>query len=300
MSATRVLVLGGGDGWHSKQLSDAAKKLGCELAFAGYESLSSHVRADGTYRHRCGAGPLDEFDSILTRTMPAGSLERITFRLAILHSLVGSVPIVNSPRGLEIAIDKFATLAHVGSLGFEVPETKVVQTRREAIDAFDELDGDCVVKPIFGGEGRGVSRILDRELAWYTFATLDQLDAVMYVQRFVPPGGSDTRMLVIGDEVIGVRRTNAHGFRTNQIERSTPAHVELSEEQCQMALRITRSIGLAFSSVDLIDSDDGTQRVLEVNAIPGWRGAQSVVNESIAEKIIRLMIGQRIGSRHNV
>ncbi len=58
-------------------------------------------------------------------------------------------------------------------------------------------------------------RIRDRQLAWYTFATLDQLDAVSYVQKFIPPGGIDTRLLVIGDQVFGIRRENQSDFRTN-------------------------------------------------------------------------------------
>ena len=300
MSERRILVLGGSEGWHYDQLTQAAESHAVDLCFASYESLASHVCADGTSRPRCDAGPVAEFDAILTRTMPAGSLERVTFRLAILHDLVERVPIVNPPRGLEIAIDKFATLAHVGSLGYEVPETFVAQTRREALDAFDAFGGDCVIKPIFGGEGRGVTRVRDRELAWYTFATLDQLDAVMYVQRFVAPGGADTRMLVIGDDVIGVRRTNRLGFRTNQLVGASSHPTALNPQQNRMALHIARSIGLCFAAIDVIDCDEGTPRVLEVNAIPGWRAAQSVVEDCLADKIIRLLIRRCSGETVHV
>lgn len=289
MSGRRFVVLGGGDGWHAEQLSKAASQANCEIIVASYESLASKVHVDGTCVHSCEAGTLTDFDAILTRTMPAGSLERITFRLAILHSLVGSIPIVNHPRGLEIAIDKFATLAHVGGLGYAVPETIVVQSRREAMNAFDQLGGDCVVKPIFGGEGRGVTRIRDRELAWYAFAALDQLDSVLYVQKFVSPGGADTRILVIGDKVFGIRRTNESGFRTNMIDGAQSQTTTLSEEQVQMAKHITDSIGLKFASVDVIDSDDGVPRVLEVNAIPGWRGAQSSLDVPVANVIVEML-----------
>ena len=292
MSRQRFLVLGGGEGWHGDQLAAAAESNDVELSFASYESLSSHILGNGKSRPRCDAGPLDEFDAVLTRTMPAGSLERVTFRLSILHDLVHRIPIINPPRSLEIAIDKFATLAHVGSLGYEVPETIVAQTRREALDAFDRLGGDCVLKPIFGGEGRGVTRVRDRELAWYAFATLDQLDSVMYVQKFVSPGGADTRLLVIGDEVIGVRRTNSIGFRTNQLAGAGSRPTDLSPWQTRSALHIAKSIGLSLAAIDVLDCDDGDPRVLEVNAIPGWRAAQSVVEASLADRIIQLLIRQ--------
>jgi ribosomal protein S6--L-glutamate ligase len=290
MSGPAILCLGAGDGWHSRQLQRAADALDCRLCFADYESLRSSVGRDG-YTADCEAGSVRDFDVILTRTMPAGSLEQITFRLAILHQLANEnrIAVINPPRALEIAIDKFATLAHVSNLGYEVPETIVVQSRDEAVDAFRSLGGDCVVKPVFGGEGRGVMRIRDAELAWYTFSTLQQLDAVFYVQKFVPPGGSDTRLLVIGDSTFGVRRNNTNDFRTNASSGAKAERYEPTADQQTAAMAICRSIGLKFASVDFIDTNDGKQKVLEVNAIPGWKAAQGVTSENIANRIVQLL-----------
>ncbi|MFK8110723.1 MAG: RimK family alpha-L-glutamate ligase [Rubripirellula sp.] len=290
----RFLCLGAGEGWHADQLTAAAAALGCELHHAKYETLRASIR-EGVCSLDCEAGPLAEFDAILTRTMPAGTLEQITFRLATLHDLQmkagkETVPIVNPPRSLEIAIDKFATLAHVAKLGYSVPETIVVQSRSEAVDAFSRLGGDCVIKPIFGGEGRGVMRVKDPELAWTAFCTLEQLGAVAYVQRFVPPGGTDTRLLVIGDKVIGLRRSADHDFRTNVRSGGRCQSIALDDAQVTMARRICDSIGLKFASVDLIDTEDGQGKVLEVNAIPGWKGAQSVTEHSIGEMIVGLLM----------
>jgi RimK family alpha-L-glutamate ligase len=295
VSGHRFLCLGGGEGWHTNQLQQAAKALGCELQLASYESIRASVSHREGCRVECEAGPLSDFDAILTRTMPSGSLEQVTFRLATLHSIVDSssaeqpVSIVNPPRSLEIAIDKFATLARVAELGYDVPETIVVQSKKEAIDAFETLGGDCVVKPIFGGEGRGVMRIQDAELAWYTFWTLEKLSAVCYVQRFVPPGGCDTRLLVIGDSVIGIRRSNHREFRTNVSSGGKCEAIAPTDDQIALATRICRSMGLQFASVDLLDNLQGEQQVIEVNAIPGWKGAQSVSSSNIAQRIIQLL-----------
>ncbi len=289
--APRFLVLGGGDGWHADQLRAAARVSGCEIVFADYESLAASIDSSSQLSFTFRAGELDAFDAVLTRTMPAGSLEQVTFRLAILHAYAQrQLPIVNPPRSLEIAIDKFATLAHVASLGFDVPTTRVAQSRVAAMKAFDELGGDCVVKPVFGGEGRGVMRIRDRQLAWYTFATMEQLNAVYYVQQFVPPGGIDTRLLVIGDQVFGIRRENADDFRTNVSSGAIARAIQPTQQQRLTALRITESIGLRFASVDILEASDGKPRVLEVNAIPGWRGAQSVTETNIAREIISVLL----------
>jgi ribosomal protein S6--L-glutamate ligase len=289
MSPVSILCLGAGDGWHSRELRLAATNQQCRICFATYESLASKV-SDHGLSVTCDAGSIGDFDVILTRTMPAGSLEQITFRLAILHQLQAEqrIAIVNPPRALEIAIDKFATLALVSALGYPVPETIVVQSRSAALDAFRALGGDCVVKPVFGGEGRGVMRIKDAELAWYAFSALEQLGAAIYVQRFIPPGGRDTRLLVIGQSVLAIRRRNDVDFRTNAASGAQPQAVSASAAQIAMARNICNSIGLKIAAVDVIDSDDGGCKVLEVNAIPGWKGAQSVLDQNVAE----LMIGQ--------
>ncbi|MEM8669959.1 MAG: RimK family alpha-L-glutamate ligase [Planctomycetota bacterium] len=289
MSRTQFLCLGVGDGWHSQQLQKACEANDATLVGAAYESLGAQIESGRTVLS-CEAGPLDRFDAILTRTMPMGSLETITFRLSILHHLHAQrarPAIVNPPRSLEMAIDKFATLARVRDLGYSVPETIAVQSRAEAMAAWSALGGDCIVKPLFGGEGRGVMRITERELAWTAFSTLEQIQSVMYVQRFVPPGGRDTRLLVIGGEVLGIYRQNDRDFRANVAGGGRSEAIELDQALVDMAHRISDSIGLTFAAVDLIHTSDGSPMVIEVNGIPGWKGAQATTQDSIAERIVR-------------
>lgn len=306
MIARRILCLGAGAGWHAEQITDACNRHGCELKAATYESLKAEVTSEGTSFH-CDAGELTDFDLIFTRTMPLGSFEQITFRLAVLHEVHdratngnrgvtgqhqknGMPLVINPPRSLELAIDKFSTLRQVEALGFRVPETCVVQSRSEALAAFQRLGGDCVVKPIFGGEGRGVMRLKEEELAWYTFSALDRLGSVFYVQKFVPPGGSDLRLLVIGDRVIGIRRENAQDFRANVAGGGVSSGVKVDHSLEAMAHAITRKLGLTYAAVDLLEDPAGIPCVIEVNAIPGWKGAQSVVSFSIADMIVSTLL----------
>ncbi len=287
----RLLALGPGEGWHADQLRNAAKRHGCELVYADYESLSGQI--DGAaHRVRCSAGELKSFEAILCRTMPMASMERILFRLATLHALhAEGFQIINPPRTLELAIDKYATLAFVSQLGYEVPKTMVVQSRAEAMDAFEWLGGDVVVKPIFGGEGRGVMRVRDRQLAWTVFSTLDQLQSMHYLQRFVAPGGRDLRLLVIGEEIVAVRRTAAFGeFRTNVASGGTCEAVTPDAMQVAMAKRIASHMNLQIGSIDFLEQEHGPPLLVEVNGIPGWKGAQGCIAANLAEKMIAAML----------
>lgn len=315
MSPPRILVLGGRPlcrapdeplGWHLAQLQSAAARFNMDLVFADYESLLARVEEEGAHStvvgQMHGADPrteycLDDFDAILTRTMPAGSMEQILFRLATLHdeharrAACGGVPsIVNPPASLELAIDKYATLARVARMGIATPATAVVQSRADAMRAFEQLGGDVVVKPIFGGEGRGVMRIRDAELAWTTFSTLHQLGSIFYVQRFIDPGGQDIRLLVIGPHLHAIRRTSQDGFRTNARAGGRAEPIELRREWMDLARRVCGEFQLSVAAIDLLETTDGNHyRLVEVNAIPGWRGAQGVMGVNLAEQIISVL-----------
>lgn len=301
-SPRRFLMLGPATGWHADQLQAAAQQAGHRLEIAAWETLSAAIveqssTGSSSVAVSCDRGDLACYDAVLTRTMPAGSMEQITFRLATLHAIVDgltdrSPPLVNPPRSLEWSIDKFASLAKLAAAGYPTPSTRLVQSRGEAMQAFDELGGDCVVKPIFGGEGRGVMRISDPQLAWHTFSTLDQLNSVLQIQCFVPPGGSDKRMLVIGERVFGMRRVNSRSFRSNVAAGANCYPWQVDDDSAANAFRIARLFGLVIASVDVIENDQGPEMYLEVNAIPGWKGAQSVVSESIAQQVIETLVKQ--------
>ncbi len=59
-----------------------------------------------------------------------------------------------------------------------------------------------------------------------------------------------------------------------------------------MARRVCKDIGLKFAYVDLLHSDDGHPRVIEVKAIPGWKGAQGVKEACIATEIVQALLNE--------
>ena len=56
--------------------------------------------------------------------------------------------------------------ALLAGAGLRVPATVACQHAEAALEAFQTLGGDVVVKPLFGSEGRGMVRVSDPELAW--------------------------------------------------------------------------------------------------------------------------------------
>jgi ribosomal protein S6--L-glutamate ligase len=55
------------------------------------------------------------------------------------------------------------------------------------------------------------------------------------------------------------------------------------------AIRASKSLGLEYSGVDIMESKKGPL-ITEVNAAPTWHGLQSVTNFDIADRIIQYVI----------
>ena len=117
------------------------------------------------------ASNLLAMDGVLVRMMPPGSLEQVVFRMDALHRIAAAgIPVLNPPRAVEAAVDKYLTLSMLDRAGIPVPPTWAGESATEALEAFAALGGDVVVKPLFGSEGRGLMRISDPELAWRTLS----------------------------------------------------------------------------------------------------------------------------------
>src|SRR5688572_6436072 len=178
----RIALLAGGDGWHVRDLVRAAGELGHVAEPVDFRLVGASVGMS----QPVGAD-LDCFDAVIVRTMPPGSLEHVVFRMDRLHALAArGVTVLNPPRALEVCVDKYLALVRLQHAGVRVPDTIVCQQADAAMEAFESLGRDVVVKPLFGSEGKGMVRVSDPELAWRTFRAIERTQSVLYVQRFIP------------------------------------------------------------------------------------------------------------------
>jgi ribosomal protein S6--L-glutamate ligase len=207
------------------------------------------------------------------------------------------VPVLNPPRALEACVDKYLAAARLEAAGLPVPPTVVCQHADAALEAFAALGGDVVVKPLFGSEGRGMVRVSDPDLAWRTFRTLERLQAVLYLQRFIDHPGWDLRAFVLGDRVLTAMRRHArNGWRTNVAQGGKGEPARLTPEAERLALAAAAALGTPVAGVDLVPDRDGRWYVLEVNAVPGWRALAPVTGIDVAAEIVQFL-AQRCGRR---
>ncbi|HZL90883.1 MAG TPA: RimK family alpha-L-glutamate ligase, partial [Pirellulaceae bacterium] len=222
-----------------------------------------------------------------------GSLEQVVFRMDCLgrHEAAGGV-VINPARAVEAAVDKFLTSAKLAESGLTTPRTIVCQTADEALAAFEQFGGDVVLKPIFGSEGRGITRLNDEALAQRAFKMLSQLGAVLYVQEFIEHEGLDFRLLLIGDDCLAMRRRNKLDWRTNVSRGATGEKFDPPSGLIDMARRASQSVGALVAGVDILPARDGRLHVLEVNAVPGWKALARVHERDVAAMMLAFAAGQ--------
>ena len=283
----RLAILSNPDSWYRRDLERAAHERGHTVMGLPFAGLATWV-GNGTEAVSHPEHGSLEVDAVLVRTMPPGSLEQVVFRMNLLARLEQrGVQVVNPAKSVECAVDKYLTTARLQQAGLPVPPTAVCETAEAALAAFDQLGGDVVVKPLFGSEGRGIVRVSDPDLAVRVFRTLERLQALLYLQQFVPHAGYDVRVLVLDGRVLGgMRRCNPEDFRTN-ISRSARAEpVELTDEQCDWALRATAAVGARIAGVDLLYDQGGPGYVIEVNGVPGWQALRRVTGIDVAAELV--------------
>lgn len=238
--------------------------------------------------------PSTSFDAVLVRTMPPGSLEQVVFRMDLLAQWeTAGCRVVNPPRAVEAAVDKYLCSVRLSQAGLPIPPTIACQTWQQSMNTFVSLGGDVVVKPIFGGEGRGIFRLEDPALALRSFQTLHRLQSVIYIQSFVPHAGFDYRVLVVGDRTYVIRRRNPHDWRTNLSLGAIAEPVTETGPWIELGIRAAQAIGATVAGVDILPGLDGQLYVLEVNAVPGWKGLQAATGHDIAKEILAYVAGSR-------
>jgi RimK family alpha-L-glutamate ligase len=280
-----IAVLATADSWYFRDLQRAAGDRH-ELTPVSYKRLAVRMQA-GEVEIHSGATRLNNVGALLVRSMPPGSLEQIVFRMDALARLeAAGVAVVNPAKAIEAAVDKYLATARLQAAGLLVPPTIVCQTTADAMDAYEALGGDVVVKPIFGGEGRGITRVTDEAIARRVFAALEQLGSALYLQQFIPHDGIDWRLLVIGDEVLGMRRINPDDWRTNISLGARAELLEVTAELASMARRAAAACVASIAGIDLLPGRDGRLYAIEVNGVPGWRALAEVTGVDVAKRVL--------------
>lgn len=274
----RVAIVADRVGWEESQLLAAARRRGVEAFWLDDSGLCAGP----------GASTVTAADVYLMRgrSYPRGA------SLAGLLADAGRW-VVNSPAAITACQDKLTTARLLAGAGVPVPDFRLVLSRKDVATAIDELGLPCVFKPLFGGLGRRVLLIRDRDLASAAYDYVEHFgqgfDRVLLAQRYCP--GTDVRVFVVGTETVAEYERVADGdWRANTDLGGGVRPPRADHGAATLALAAAKVVGADICAVDLLADADGTAVVNEVNHVPRFRGAVQATGRDIGGAVLDYLL----------
>ena len=298
MTDMRIAIIAGNQSWHGLRLAAALTEQGAKVTFALPKRMVASIGKRPCVSCSDGVSTfsLEEFDAVVVRSVPGGSLEQVIFRVDLLHRLENAgVKVINSADCIEKTVDKYYTSTLLEDCGILTPRTVVTERFDEAMAAYQEL-GDVIVKPLFGSLGLGMVRITDEDTAHRVFKAWQLCRYVYYIQEYIAHDHWDIRALVIGSRVVAAMKRTAAGWKTNISSGGMAEPITLSPEQERLCLKTAAALGAAYTGVDLLVDSSGLSYVIEANSVPGWKGLQEVstldIARALAQHVLRCARGE--------
>jgi RimK family alpha-L-glutamate ligase len=232
-------------------------------------------------------------DIALVRGVGSKVPSKIFFRLDWMSMLEHmGIRLVNSRRCLEIATNKMLTTQALIKYNVMTPSTYMCENYDLAFQSFRDLGGDVVLKPLYGARGKGIIRLTNEYEAQYIFRKMEENDEIFYLQKYIEHNFEDIRILVVGGQAICGMKRKSNSWLTNLAQGGKAFSFKMPEEYQELGIKSAEAVGGEIVGVDLMDTKDGIM-VIEVNAVPGFQGLQSVCEFDISDRIIDYVLSLR-------
>ena len=288
----RIAIFTDQTDWHTRRLTAACRARGITATVASLRGCAFVLGGRGPGIEVPGFGASLP-DAALVRTIAAGTFEQVTLRLGLLHALEAlGVPVINHARAIERCVDKSMTSFLLHRAGIPTPATLASEDAAAAQRWLDATPGERVQKPLFGSQGRGLTRFgRDDELP-----SADAYAGIRYLQRFVGRDRDwrDFRVIVVGGRPVAAMLRHGRSWITNVRRGARCEAIPVTDRLASLSQAAAAAVGADYAGIDLIEDPNGDLLVLEVNSMPAWKGLQSVAAYDIAGAIIDYLL-MRIG-----
>ena len=99
--------------------------------------------------------------------------------------------------------------------------------------------------------------------------------------------GFDIRVMLLDGQLVGSmkRIPKAGDFRANLSQQGTGTGHVPTDHELELSRQAARVTGTLFAGVDLMYNADLEPLLIEVNAVPGWRGIQRACNIDVPTRL---------------
>lgn len=294
MPSPKIVIFNDTHGWHSQQLVDAFAKYNVSVVLSDLADCCIDLT------HPTGLH-IPGFENklpaaVLVRGIAPGTLEQITLRMDVLHTLAElNVPVFNPAKAIEHTVDKARTSLRLHLAGIKTPTTWACENRAVARDiAIDQFrqNKTLILKPLFGCQGKGLAKVSSIK----EFDSYDAIGDALYLQEYVAPREQkqwqDWRLMVIEGTVCAAMSRHSDHWITNFAQGAMCSATTITDEMTQLAISATKAVEADYAGVDLIRHQDGHYTVLEVNSVPAWKGLYQATGIDVAATLAQALVNK--------
>lgn len=285
--------------YSTRRLVEAAEERGHSVRVIDPLRCYMNISARKPSIHYRGEN-LEGFDAIIPRI---GASVTFYGTAVVRQFEMMGVYVVNESQAITRARDKLRSMQLLSKEGIGLPVTGFAHSPDDSEDLMNLIGKPpFIIKLLEGTQGKGVVLTETKKAAESVIDAFRNLNAYFLVQEFIgEAAGSDIRCFVVGDRVVAsmMRRAKEGEFRSNLHRGGKAVPVDISEEECEAALRAADIMGLNVAGVDIIRGRNGPL-ILEVNSSPGLEGIEKSTMKDIAGQIIEFIEKNAATGRHTV
>lgn len=269
----------------SLELVDVFAKRGHDVIHGITGDISSKISNDGS-RFWMKENDISDVDVCFLRSFGECTTEQLTRRISMLeHMEVAGVKVINSTYSFRRAQDHYSTQYTLQVAGLPIALTYTTENMTEAYH-WSQEQCEILYKPILNETGKRPMRFKDPDLAYNAYKMLNRIYTPYILQKYVPNKGVFIKVLVIGDEAMGLSYEKYYG--EDGEDENMEDHILLGEtpkKYIDLGKKANNVMHLDYSSVDIVESDKGPV-IIDVNGAPSWQGFKRIYDTDIAKKII--------------
>uniref|UniRef100_A0A8C2EH66 N-acetylaspartylglutamate synthase n=2 Tax=Cyprinus carpio TaxID=7962 RepID=A0A8C2EH66_CYPCA len=230
---------------------------------------------DGQLGLRVGQEIVTSFPQVAVVRVPTPWVQSDSDITVLRHLEKMGCRLVNRPQAILNCVNKFWTFQELAGHGVPLPDTYSYgghDNFRKMIDEAEPLGYPVVVKNARGHRGKAVFLARDKHHL-SDLCHLIRHDAPYLFQEYVKEShGRDVRVVLVGGRVIGsMLRCSTDGrMQSNCSLGGVGMMCPLSEQGKQLAVQVCNILGMDVCGVDLLQLNDGSFVVCEVNANVGF------------------------------
>ena len=274
--------------WTAQALLASFSAKGIDAFFLNFSDLLASITSNQSFS--CAGVDLLNLDALVVRDLGRRGASDVAFRFEVLQALQEKgIAIINPPRAIAQAANKFATSRALHDAGVATPRTVVTTSVKEALRAVHDFK-KAVSKPLFGYKGKDIVLLQDgSDLDQARLEDILESQGLVYLQEFIAlDSPRDIRAFVMDGIVLGaIYRVAPPGQWISNLARGGRAVAcPLTKELVELAAKAAKAVGTIYCGVDLLETGRGLT-VIEVNGTPSGKG----IFEALGVDVTRAIAG---------